>query len=464
MANCWGAAQALKERGNVFGGSKAYVFSYFDGKEITTYMPIETIEYFKKKGEKYLNPIYFKKYQTKYRKETKDWWDFIRKIERKDYSKIKTKELIADHYQFTLYMRDALSYFGSTRTEFTFASEKKLELILKKYFKEKWINIFSDLVESTELDDIQKEHFARLSLLGKNLSDKKILVHLSKFPWLIFGEISSKISVLFIKGILKKEKGNYKNAFKSSKDRKERLGKIQELILKKIGKERNQAAYLSDFLRTQAVERMNIKAYWAGCYYLARNMWFKIAEVIGANINDALCFLTPTEIQSLLKNKYHGDISKIVALRKKYYAIVYGKGRDIKIYDGNGAKELFYKKIFKKREQEEIIKGQPACPGFYRGKVRKVVAGDLDMLKESIRDFKKGEVLVSSMTQPNMMVIARRAGAIIADEGGITSHAAIISRELKIPCIVGCLKAMALLKDGDLVEVDAESGVVRILK
>jgi len=125
---------------------------------------------------------------------------------------------------------------------------------------------------------------------------------------------------------------------------------------------------------------------------------------------------------------------------------------------------MFEQNIKSTEKQEKNIQGQPASLGRYTGRVRKVMPGDLDMLQESIEKFKKGEVLVTSMTQPNMMVIAKKAGAIVADEGGITSHAAIISRELKIPCIVGCLHAMQALHDGDRVAVDAERGVVRIIK
>jgi pyruvate,water dikinase len=57
----------------------------------------------------------------------------------------------------------------------------------------------------------------------------------------------------------------------------------------------------------------------------------------------------------------------------------------------------------------------------------------------------------------------RKAGAIITDIGGITSHAAIVSREMKKPCIIATKIATQVLKDGDLVEVDADNGVVRIL-
>jgi len=76
----------------------------------------------------------------------------------------------------------------------------------------------------------------------------------------------------------------------------------------------------------------------------------------------------------------------------------------------------------------------------------------------------KGDILVAPNTRPEYAPIMKIAGAIISDEGGITCHSAIVSRELKIPCIVGVQSASAVLKDGDLIEVDAEKGVIKILK
>ena len=67
------------------------------------------------------------------------------------------------------------------------------------------------------------------------------------------------------------------------------------------------------------------------------------------------------------------------------------------------------------------------------------------------------------MTSPDYMVAVKKAAAIVTDEGGVTCHAAIVSRELKIPCIVGTKNATKALKTGDLVEVDADNGVVRLL-
>ena len=67
------------------------------------------------------------------------------------------------------------------------------------------------------------------------------------------------------------------------------------------------------------------------------------------------------------------------------------------------------------------------------------------------------------MTRPEFMPILNKAAAIITDEGGLTCHAAIVSRELDIPCIVGTKVATQILKDSDRVEVDSERGIVRKL-
>lgn len=105
------------------------------------------------------------------------------------------------------------------------------------------------------------------------------------------------------------------------------------------------------------------------------------------------------------------------------------------------------------------IKGLIAFKGRACGKARVSHSA-----KEMIKKIKRGNILVTGMTTPDFVPAMKRAAAIITDEGGITCHAAIISRELKIPCIVGAKIATKVLKDGDMVEVDAERGIVKILK
>ena len=96
-----------------------------------------------------------------------------------------------------------------------------------------------------------------------------------------------------------------------------------------------------------------------------------------------------------------------------------------------------------------------------QGKIQGVVQ-IIDRPSE-IHRFVEGRILVTPMTNPEYVPIMGKAKAIITDEGGITCHAAIVSRELGIPCIIGTGNATSVLKDGDKVEVDAEKGVVKKL-
>lgn len=72
--------------------------------------------------------------------------------------------------------------------------------------------------------------------------------------------------------------------------------------------------------------------------------------------------------------------------------------------------------------------------------------------------------MVSIATDPDVVPAMKMAAAIVTEQGGITSHAAIVSRELGVPCVIGTKIATQVLKDGDTVEVDATKGVVKVLK
>lgn len=105
-----------------------------------------------------------------------------------------------------------------------------------------------------------------------------------------------------------------------------------------------------------------------------------------------------------------------------------------------------------------ILSGVPASPGTAQGEVR-VVKGTED---ENI--FKKGEVLVTRLTDPSMLSMMAKSAAIVTNIGGMTSHPAIVSREFGIPCIVATQKATQVLKDGMLVEVNGSTGEILLIE
>lgn len=114
----------------------------------------------------------------------------------------------------------------------------------------------------------------------------------------------------------------------------------------------------------------------------------------------------------------------------------------------------------------ESLTGISASKGKVRGRVKVIISNPstYDALPGEFAKMQKGDILVAETTSPEFMPACMKAAAILADQGGLLSHAAVISRELKIPAIVGLRIATQVLKDGDFVEVDAERGVVKVIE
>jgi len=165
-----------------------------------------------------------------------------------------------------------------------------------------------------------------------------------------------------------------------------------------------------------------------------------------------------------LKNEYIEKLAKIgkaiedhygrpqdiewVYNAKKLYIV---QSRPVTTLGDDSSKERY---SIKKTDKDFILEGLGASPGASSGKVRILKnAKELSKLIE-------GEVLVAKMTNPDFVPAMKRACAIVTDEGGKTSHAAIVSRELGIPCIVGTTNATKMLKNGEEISVDGISGRV----
>lgn len=121
---------------------------------------------------------------------------------------------------------------------------------------------------------------------------------------------------------------------------------------------------------------------------------------------------------------------------------------------GNDALE-FEKKFKPSAHGEEEVRGIVANKGKVAG-IAKIISGPKDFHK-----FKPCDILIAKMTSVDFLPIMKLASAFVTDEGGLACHAAIISREYNVPCVIGTGKATVVFKDGDIVEVDAEKGIVR---
>lgn len=187
----------------------------------------------------------------------------------------------------------------------------------------------------------------------------------------------------------------------------------------------------------------------------------EIAKRIGVEDED-IGWMLKHEILSALNGKLKPNLSEIRE-RKKGFALYFSR-KDLVCVSGEDIskiKERFCveKKIGKSNiNKSKLIKGISANNGMVTGIV-KIVYGAKDLEK-----VKKGDIIVAVTTHPNYIAAMERASAFVTDEGGLTCHAAILSREMGKPCVIGTKIATKILKEGMKVEVDANHGVVKIIR
>lgn len=141
--------------------------------------------------------------------------------------------------------------------------------------------------------------------------------------------------------------------------------------------------------------------------------------------------------------------------RQRRYLVIMRKHRTVEYplgkIDDVLSKELAHLTV---RRPKDIVTGTVACVGNARGPVRLVFTA------RDYRKIKRGDIIVTPMTKPTIVPFLRRVKGIVTNDGGALSHASIISREMKIPCIVGTMHATDVFKDGDVVRMDTKKGVV----
>ena len=167
-------------------------------------------------------------------------------------------------------------------------------------------------------------------------------------------------------------------------------------------------------------------------------------------------FLLPNEVKAALES---GKTSPSILNERARFCVGISIDDSTAVFVGKNAKRILERHVEKQEvKQVRELLGQCACPGYAKGAVKLVLS------PKDIHKMKKGDILVSPATNPDIVQAMKLAGAIVTNTGGLTSHAAIVSRELNIPCVVGTKVATELLRDGEIVEVDASKGIVRRLK
>ena len=361
-----------------------------------------------------------------------------------------------------------------------FAQEKLREFLKEKNIEDKTAEYYSILSSSEKISEVQSEEIERLKLIKeldeelvmnlKNMNTDELLKkldsrhislirnHVKKFEWLTYAYIGPPM--------------NEKDVFeliKNSLNQKESIDKQLDSIYKhykdlrkdkeKIFDEINPPENLKYLLKISALF-MYLKDLRKGVYQKSYVLMDPVIEEISKRLNlsiEETKYLTNEEVrEALIDGK---DFTTIAKSRTNYCVVITQDG-ETEVFIKEKAKEIIKKQIEESKIEKEIdeLKGSIAFSGKVQGIVKII------LVPEDMPKINEGDILVSSATNPDLIIAMKKASAFVTDMGGITSHAAIVSREMKKPCIVGTKIATKVLKDGDKVEVDAEKGIIKILK
>ncbi len=415
-------------------------------------------------------PRFFEKINQESRNTVKKTRDYALWLFKQNLSKYSDKKLIDIYSKLFNFFVD-MNIWGTVVNLVDFSHNMLTEKIigfLEKRIEEndyklsvpKVFGILTTPVEKSPIQKQEEDFYKLLSQIqrGKKSVDKAAAKLKKEYDWLEFHYSGPKIlekqyfAELLISEMKQEIKGEEK--LKELRNKKKKLALNQNKISNELGLS-NKELYWINIAKTF----MFLKALRKDIIFQASRLSDLLIREIGKRLEltpDQVRYITTEEVKkSLAGNKINVSL---INKRMKHSAWIFDDEK-IKIFTGREAKE-YSKRIIEEKVEEKIkeFRGTPACVGKVKGAAKLIFNAD-DMAK-----MNKGDILVSPATNPNLLSAMKKAGAIVTDEGGITCHAAIISRELNIPCIIGTKIATKVLRDGDEVEVDAEKGVVRILE
>ncbi len=317
--------------------------------------------------------------------------------------------------------------------------------------------LLSKLIIPKKKNFFVKEQDNLLKMAHKLQKNKKadirqdIEEHLERYAWTTtnnyLGKFQTKKDVMKkLRALLKK---NPKEALAKSKQIKEKILKDYQGALDPIRESKelvNSIDLAREFLFLQ-MHKMEV-------LFLAHFYAYPLLKEIGRRFEitiDELVYLTGEEVINLLEGTISLDIKEI---NNRMRALAFIKEHN-KLILLSGDK---VKRVTQKTTKVAMVKGAVASKGRAKGRAKLLYEVE-DMPK-----IQKGDIIISPMTRPHFVPALRKASGIITDFGGILCHAALISREFGIPCVVGTKNATKVFKDGDLIELNAYEGIARKIK
>ena len=386
-----------------------------------------------------------------------------------DLSKLSKKELSNITNSFLDLFAGLFAYYNLSRPDYLAGIDK---LIREEVHDQE---IFALITASEEMNTYTRHELAILKSAEKILAGKESIDVVSRqlaedFGWISTQEdnppLSSahykdKMSALLKEGKLYIEEKIKEIINKPEETRKKKKDAIESYNISKKIQE------LADSVACLGHLRLQVRFWWTEGSFHAKALFVELNKRLGfadKRIGGFYCseYLLRDEYERAIEGKEIIHLDTVEDRAKRSVLLMLEK--KINLYVGDKADAIDQQYIVEEDFSSITeIHGSIANKGIARGRAW-VISPSVKSQSEKASQMKEGDILVAAMTRPQFISAISKASAIITDEGGITCHAAIISREMNKPCIIGTKIATKVLKDGDMVEVDAEKGVVRILK
>ncbi len=393
-------------------------------------------------------------------KSYKAWIDVTKKLKtfeslvNKGISKLSDKDLVK---QLSAWDRAHIDFWlhGFLPELSNWGGEAVLKKRILEFDRINFIEIFEKLCAPEGLSFFQKEEleFMKIRLMKGAEQEKALKEHQKKYYWLRNNYGFTKVLDLewFRNELGKISEREAKDKIKDIEGYPERVKKEKNDAIKKC-KISSDIIKIADRLAYCVVWQDYRKSF----IFIANHIITCFVEEISRRKRidfKELCYHMLYELEDVIKEDKRFD-----AKRRFDGFVEYYKERDgTEIMAGKEARDFIrpYIEVHIDPDMREI-KGMVVSSGkTVKGKAR------ILLTPRNIDKMKKGEILVAPMTSPDYIIAMRKSAAIVTDEGGMTSHAAIVSRELHVPCIVQTRIATKWLKDGEYIEVDTKKGVVR---
>lgn len=384
--------------------------------------------------------------------------------------KMRDEEMIKFFKETAKLYREASAFVEPPNFSLEIGGQEIVRERLEKFFKEKNItlrqsefeNYFAVMSNFTEMSFVQRAEMSLMKIALAEGGEKKKLIdqHEKDYYWQFYDYFGPLLDAEKISEELKPfEKLGRKELEARIKEAEEKQIKAIELLkntmkkyelpkdLETILRVFREGGFLYSDVKKEMTSRANV-GFGVALKFLADK--FDIEEL-------DIHYASPEEIVDLLSGK---GIDRAILKRRFESCVVVCQDEKIAYeFLRQKEQEAIRDEIGKvMRQEKRSLKGMAACSGKHTGTVKIIKNAS------QINRIEEGDIMVATMTTVNYVPAMRKAGAILTDLGGITCHAAIVSRELNKPCIIALKEATKILKDGDLVEVNANHGIVRILK